>query len=322
MVLMVDNMLVSLVLAFVIAYSLKPWVNFLERSGLTRTTAISIPFITVGLIISLAVYLLLPLMTEQIRNIKADLPLYIDGLKKLLLSVERMSNDYVGPLIKDSSIDRVALYFQDTTEEAIQAMPSIASKIFMTAVLAPFFAFFILRDGRKIMKQILELVPNNLFELALNLTHQINQQMGGFIRARVLESLIVGGCVWLGLFMISFPYSAILAIFAGLTNLIPYIGPVIGAVPAFLVALINKDPSSTIFLIAIIYFIAQLLDMLVIIPLVVAKIVNLHPVTVVVVILIGSQVMGILGMIISIPVASTVKLATHAIYRHLIGFKV
>ena len=70
-----------------------------------------------------------------------------------------------------------------------------------------------------------------------------------------------------------------------------------------------------------VYFIAQLIDTLLIIPLVIAKIVNLHPVTVVIAIIIGSQLMGVLGMIISIPVASALKVTTSAVYNHVVGFR-
>ena len=164
-------------------------------------------------------------------------------------------------------------------------------------------------------------MPNNVFELALNLNYQINRQMGDFIRARLLEAAIVGFVIWVGLAIIGFPYASILAVFAALTNLIPYVGPFIGAIPALIIGIVNNDPTFTLFLVALTYLIAQLIDIIFIIPMVVAKIVNLHPVFVVVVIIIGSQLMGILGMVISIPVASALKLTVTAVYDHLIYFR-
>jgi putative permease len=195
------------------------------------------------------------------------------------------------------------------------------------ALLAPFLAYFMLQDGRGVSRTLLSMVPNNLIELALNLHHQINDQMGGFIRARFLEAAIVGLVVWIGLAIIGYPYAPLLAIFAALTNLIPYIGPIIGAVPAVLIALISEEGamyhsmSISLVIVTSIYFIAQLIDVLFIIPFVVAKIVNLHPVTVILVIIIGAQLMGILGMVISIPVASVLKLTLNAVYNHLLDFR-
>jgi putative permease len=184
-----------------------------------------------------------------------------------------------------------------------------------------------LQDGRRVSRSILSMVPNNLFELSLNLYHQLNDQMGGFIRARFIEAAIVGVVVWIGLQFCGFPYAALLGAFAGVTNLIPYIGPIIGAVPAVLIALISPDAmvsqtmSLNLIIITSIYFFAQLVDIVFVIPLVVAKIVNLHPVTVIIVIIVGAQVMGVLGMVISIPVASAIKLIFQTFYNHLVDFR-
>jgi putative permease len=321
-ILKVENMMVSLILASVIYYTLNPVVNALERTGLDRGLSILIPFVGFGLIVGLAVYLLSPLVSHQVEEAKKDLPTYINGFKTLTEKLTLFANTYIGPVLQTSVTDKAAEYLQVWAQNALSGLPTVAGQVFTVTILAPFFAFFMLRDGRNITRRCLRLVPNNLFELVLNLFHQINQQMGGFIRARALESLIVGLVVWIGLALIDFPYSVILAAIAGVTNLIPYIGPIIGAVPGFVVALVNQHDTSTIVVMVLVYTAAQIIDMVVIIPLVVAKIVNLHPVTVVVVIIIGSQLMGILGMIISIPVASVIKLTLNAVYNHVIGFRI
>jgi putative permease len=199
-------------------------------------------------------------------------------------------------------------------------LPDLISSSMAVLVLAPFFAFFMLLDGQAVTKQIMSLVPNIFFEFALNLQHQMNVQLGDFIRARLLEAGLVGTVVWLGLTIIGFPYAVLLGAFGGLTNLIPYIGPIIGAVPAILIAVVNEASGLEMLILVGVYVVAQLIDNFLIIPLMVAKIVNLHPVTVVIVIIIGAQLAGILGMIISIPVACILKLTAVEIYRHLVEF--
>jgi putative permease len=207
------------------------------------------------------------------------------------------------------------------------ALPSFLSKSFSVLLLAPFFAFFMLQDGNIFARSLLSFVPNNMFEMTLNLRHQINDQLGGFIRARFLEAAIVGAVVWVGLQIIGFPYATVLALFAAATNLIPYIGPIIGAVPAVLIAVVSPDaivgttPTVTLLILTSIYFFAQLVDVVFVIPVVVAKIVDLHPVTVVVMIIVGAEVAGILGMMISVPVASAAKLTFNALYSHLTNFR-
>lgn len=317
----VDNMLVSFLLAFVISYLFKPIVYTLERNKLSPTLAIGIPFLVGGIILTVFSSIFFPIFYDQFQDLQSEIPKYQVGITKLIVKAELYLENLIGGNYDMDFVKYFNEYIAGSATDLFKQIPNFASRFFTVFLLAPFFSFFILRDGRKIIRQFLQLVPNNIFELALNLNYQINQQMGDFIRARLLEALIVGAVIWTGLAIIGFPYAFILSLFAALTNLIPYIGPFIGAIPALTIAIINNDPSIMVILIALTYLIAQLIDIIFIIPLVVAKIVNLHPVFVVVVIIIGSQLMGITGMIISIPVASALKLTISAIYKHILEFR-
>ena len=162
-------------------------------------------------------------------------------------------------------------------------------------------------------------MPNHVFETTLSLTHQIGEQIGRFIRARLLEAFIVGLITGVGLQMISFPYALLLGLFAGLMNLIPYVGPAIGFMPALLIGLVHGMDLMNIMMLISIYVIAQVIDNVLLIPVLVARMMKLHPVTVVVVVIAGAQFMGILGMVISIPVANAIQVAYHAVYQHIIS---
>ena len=317
----VDNMMVSVVLALVITYLLNPFVNKLERRGVKRTPSILILFLISSVILFIFGSLFYPIVAEQINDLQAEFPKYQQGLGRLISKLERNAQEMLGSYYSFDIMKGINSLLTSGASALFSNIPQFASRFLTVFILAPFFAFFMLRDGRPIVRQFLRMMPNNLFELALNLNFQINRQMGDFIRARLLEAGIVGLVIWIGLAFIGFPYATILALFAALTNLIPYVGPFIGAIPPIAIALINNEPSLIIFLVAMTYTIAQIIDIVFIIPLVVAKIVNLHPVFVVVVIIIGSQVMGILGMIISIPVASAMKLTFTALYDHMINFR-
>lgn len=319
----VDNLLISFVLAFVTNYLLAPIVNFLERKRVPRQAAIAIPFFAAASVVGFAIYSLLPRVTMQFSMLETQLPKYQVDLMNLAASTELRFKGFFR-LYNMSITDTVNTWIINRTAELSAQLPSAVSGSLTVLLLTPFFAYFMLQDGRKVSRHLLSIVPNNLFEPALTLQHQLNEQMGGFIRARFLEAAIVGLVVWIGLVVVGFPYASLLALFAAVTNLIPYIGPIIGAVPALLIALISDDPAIVhsmnlnLVLVTSVYFIAQLIDIVFIIPLVVAKIVNLHPVTVVIVIIIGSQVMGILGMVISIPVASAIKVIFRAVFDQMI----
>jgi putative permease len=318
----VDNLLLSFVLAFVVNYLLAPLVDVIERRGVPRQTAILIPFISTGALIAVGIAQVVPLITQQASALQARLPKYQVDLMNLVASAQSHVDGFL-KIYNVNFADTVNTFMIAKTTHFSNALPAALSGSLTVLLLTPIFAFFMLQDGRGAARQLLAMVPNSLFEPALNLHHKLNEQMGGFIRARFLEAAIVGIVVWVGLQISGFPYASLLGLFAGITNLIPYLGPIIGAVPAILIALISDDAlitqsmSINLIIVSSIYFFAQLIDIAFVIPMVVARIVNLHPVTVIIVIIAGSQVMGILGMVISIPVASAIKLIFHAFYDHL-----
>ena len=319
-------MLASFVFAIVITYLFGPISNFLERRGVPRQLSVLIPFLAGGLLIVLIAILVAPLISDQLQTLMTHLPSYQIELSALAKNVQSRIES-ITRFQGFTLAEQVSSFLQQKILDFSNTLPSVISKSFTVLILAPFLSFFMLLDGRTTSKKLLSLVPNNLFEVALFLHHRINEQLGGFIRARFLEAAIVGFVVWIGLLIVGFPYATLLAIIAALTNLIPYLGPLIGAAPALLIALVSTDARITasvqidLLIVSAIYFAAQLIDMIFVIPLVVAKIVNLHPVTVIIVIILGSQVLGILGMIISIPVASTLKLIGEAVFHQVLRIR-
>jgi putative permease len=317
----IDNLLTSFILATVLNYLLSPLTNSLERSGLKRTTSTLLTFLIFSLGLFVATKVLTPVISSQFESFKIDFPKYTSLSLNYIATYQKQLIEYLGTDFGFNITQQIQLALVEWTKAFAEDLPSFVSGSLTTIAMAPFLAYFMILDGRKLTKSYLKLIPNKHFELVLNLFYQINSQIGDFIRARILEALIVGGFVFLGLVAIDFPYSLILGLFAAVTNLIPYIGPFIGGVPALIIAIILQHGWFQISILFLVYLIAQLIDIFLIIPLVVAKIVNLHPVVVLLVIVLGAQTMGILGMIISIPLAGAVKVSARAIYSHLIDFK-
>jgi len=313
----VENLLVSCLVAFVISYTLGPLVNFIERQGISRMTATAGTFAVIGVMLLLLGLWLFPYLADSLSGLQSDMPRFITGLSRFVADAQSQIHSFTS-FAKLDLTDKVETQMTEWTHSSFEKLPGFLKTCLTVMLLGPFLAFFMVKDGRSVVNVVLGLVPNQLFETALSLVHQVNFQIGQFVRARILESLIVGLVTAIGLLILSFPYAILLGVLAGLTNFIPYLGPIMGAIPAFLIALVNGLSGLDILFMAIVYIVAQLIDAGFLIPLMVAKIVDLHPVTVIVVIIAGAQVMGILGMIISIPVASTVKVTMSTIYRHLI----
>lgn len=199
----------------------------------------------------------------------------------------------------------------------LSRMPDYLSSIFEWILLVPLFLYFFFMESRTFSQKFLEGIPNPIFEKTYVLFSQFNTKFGEYIIAKFIEATIIGTLITIGLLIIDFPYPFILGFVAGITNILPYIGPIIGFAPAFFVALLSKDPNVSMFWMVMIYAVANLVDMILVFPLLVSKIVNLHPIVVVVSIVLGSQLGGIVGMIVIIPFIAFFKLLFKEIYKDL-----
>ena len=188
-------------------------------------------------------------------------------------------------------------------------------------VIVPFVAFFLLKECHRITHSLVELVPNAYFELCLNLLHQINGQIGGYIRGLILATGVVGTLSVSGLMLIGLPYALPLGIVAGLANMIPFLGPLIGILTASIVALSTGGGLGQVGHVLIVFLIIQLVDNVLIQPFVLAKSVDLHPLIVLFVVLVGGQLMGLMGMLIAVPATGILKVSGQMVLQGVKGYR-
>ena len=182
------------------------------------------------------------------------------------------------------------------------------------AVLVPFVAFFFLKEGRRLTRCLMALVPNAYFELCLNLLYRANKQIGNYIRGQLLAVLVVSVLSVSGLSIIGVYYALPLGLLAGLANAIPYLGPLIGIVCSSIVALATGGGLAMVAKVIVMFLVIQLIDNVLIQPTMVAKSVELHPLVVLFVVMVGSQLMGIVGMLIAVPLTGIAKVSVQTIY--------
>jgi putative permease len=318
---LVQNMLVAFLLATGSYYLLSPMVDFLERRGLARELATIIPFLTVASGGLLGLILAWPSLLEQLNELKTRWPNDSTAAAHALLSFQNQLNGLTGNFVNVDFHDFYTTHTAEFSKTLFQSAPDFVSRSLTILVLAPFLSYFMLLNGRNFMRSLVNMVPNNYLELTSNLTHQIAYQLGGFIRARLIETLIVFVLLWVGLNILAFPYAMLFALIAAVLNIVPYLGPVIGILPPALVAFAAAEGGPSITGLVVLFILIQVIDAAVLVPFLVAKIVDLHPVIVVFAILAGAQMLGVIGMIICIPVAATLRVTGVALYRHFSGIR-
>jgi putative permease len=196
-------------------------------------------------------------------------------------------------------------------------VPNYLSSFFEWMLLVPMFLYFFFFQSKNFGASFMRAIPNSIFEKTYVLFSQFNTKFGEYIIAKFIEATILGSLVTIGLLIVGFPYPFILGFVAGITNILPYIGPVIGFVPALLVGLLSADPNISMFGMAVIFLAANLIDMILVFPLLVSKVVDLNPIIVVVSVIVGGQVGGVIGMIVIIPFIAFFKLLFEEIYKDL-----
>lgn len=199
----------------------------------------------------------------------------------------------------------------------LRQIPAYLSSILEWFLLVPLFLYFFFRESTKFNSWIMESIPNPIFEKTYVLFSQFNMKFGEYIIAKFIEATLLGTLITTGLLIVDFPYPFILGFVAGVTNILPYIGPIIGFIPAFFIALLSNDPNISMLAMVTVYTLANLIDMVLVFPLLVSKIVNLHPIVVVVSVIIGSQLGGIVGMIVIIPFVAFFKILFREVYKDL-----
>ena len=187
-----------MVLAFVIYYLLSPIINMCERSGLNRSLSIFTIYTLNSLVVVLLFYIFIPLIIDQLALLEEELPELQQGVLKLVSKVETRIQGILHleePMFREN----MQTWMISQTSQLTTVLPGWVSDSLTTLFLTPFLAFFMLRDGSTIKKQVLEFVPNRFFETSLKLLYDMNEQVGSFIRARITEALIVGFVTWVGL---------------------------------------------------------------------------------------------------------------------------
>lgn len=307
----------SALLSLLLFFIFSPIIDSFERKGVPRSHAITGVFLICGLLLAAMASWLTPRISNEIDAMQKGSSRYSTGITERLKAQEVALLGHYTFFKNSNFTERAIQRLQQSTQTFWSTAPNLASHLLTMFFLVPFFSFILLKDSHEIRRALLRLVPNRHFETIYGLTARILAEMGGYVAARIIEALLVTALVCIGCLALDIPYAFLLGVFAGATNAIPYLGPLIGAVPGLLLAVIDPGVPNQLVLVTAIYAVANVVDMVVIFPLIVAKIVDLHPVIVVVSVILGSQLFGVIGMIIAVPLTSILKILIQEVYSRV-----
>ncbi len=298
------SVLLIIVMAMFLSILLTPFVNFCEYRGVNRALASVLVFAVIIFLASMGFKLLAPVVSQQVKELSSGLN--DQSPAQVMQLVREKIGDNIPVLSNPSVQAEIEKKVGEILKHSFTVVADVLSAVMSTIMIA-FMTFFFLKDGRRIKKALIGWVPNRYFEVALMLQHKIVTQLGRYIRGQLLVAFIVGALSTLALYFLGVRYYFFIGAMAGLANMIPYFGPIVGALPAVVIAFLDTGEVGLVAAVIVAFASIQLIENVVVSPVIVAKSVELHPLVIIVVILIGGQLMGVFGMLLAVPAASIVK---------------
>jgi putative permease len=269
-------------------------------------------------LIGLPLVKIIPILSNESQNYQNLIPKIEHYIVEQFQNIREFVKIKTGHEINDSYVYKAMIELQSWSTYFVVRIPNYLANLMEWIFLVPFFTFFIIRDSESFKSMLLSFTPNMIFERFYYVIHVFNRQLGNYFFAKFVEATIVGSIITAGLLLMDVKYAVILGFIAGLTNIVPYVGPFIGIIPALVLGLLEYGMTSpTMGAIITLYAVANVVDIFFVFPFLVSKIVNLHPMIVAVSVIVGSHYLGITGMVISIPVVAAIKLIITEIYNEI-----
>lgn len=298
-------------IGLVIAWLFDPIVTFLQKKGINRLLSTSIVFVLFIAILVLGGSLMIPSLGDQINEIINTAPTVIDNITNFFNNfMDDLSNiyNYDFAEIQSNIVESFNDIFLSITVDLPTTIVNILKSIIdggINFIFGLFIAFYMLLDFNNVRKHLLIFIPKKVHSEFITLTDKLNKMLKSYVQGTLLIMLLLFICQSIGFTIAGLRAPLVFGLFCAITNVIPYVGPYIGGIPAVIVGF-TMDPLTGIFcLISVI--ICQALESYFLNPIVMSKTMKLHPVTIMLGLLIFGHFFGILGMILSTPVISCAK---------------
>ncbi len=316
---LVKGALLPFIFGILLSYLFNPMISFLRQKNISRPSAFYIIIMFFLFTLSIIALLIIPVFIDELESLTVMIPKYTKSIEDYF---DRLNQEYHRinmPLIIKEAIDRTLKRFEEQLINFLQNLTEVilnSLSLIFSLLIAPIISYYILKDLEKLKKGIMDYIPPAYRRYFLILGVEINKVFIGYLRGQIWVSIIIGCLVSIGLIAFRIRFYIILGIFAGITNMIPYIGPIIGAIPAAFIALLSS-PMQALGVI-ILYFLIQQLEGSIISPKIMSEKVGLHPLTIFFALLAGAELFGVWGLLFAVPLAGSVKVIIRFIRFHLL----
>lgn len=299
----IRDILAMLFVALVIVAAVDSPVGWLKKHKIPRVVGVLIVYLLLFIILALIISLILPLLANEIRELGKNMPSYLERLGTRFQALEDWWQKFEisgneGPLAKiGSQLAKAASSVFATTIGIFGGL--------ISALVILIISIYLAVQEKGIKKFFMSITPPEHQAYMMAMAEKIQIKMGGWLWGQLFLALIVAILTFLGLSLLGVPYALILALLAGLLEVVPYLGPIIASIPAIIIAFLQSPFLALLTL--ILYIVIQQVENYIIVPQVMRRAVGLNPVVIIIAMLIGVKIAGILGLILAVPIAAIIS---------------
>jgi predicted PurR-regulated permease PerM len=295
----------------VLAYFLYRPVNELEKRGMKRAMAILLIYGLLALSLAALVYWLVPITAAEIGDLAKIYPQCVSDIQRIAAQMDGIPKPERLQVFIENNLRQIETGIYNSLQNFINTWYHLLNRI-LAIVFAPLLAFHILVDWEKIRDGFLNLLPPRGRTQLLILCQEIDRIMAEFIKGYFLVAIMVGLLTGGLAALLGVPFPTIIGIVAAVTNLVPYFGPLLGGIPAVLLAWSVSFKLAVYMALGMV--IIQQLDAHLFTPRVIGQKLGMHPLLIIFVVLAGGTLFGLWGIILALPAAAVLKVLLHWAY--------
>ncbi len=293
----IRDIIITLLFAVVLASAMEPLVQYFSAKKIPRTVSVAAVYVLFLGFVGLVFWLLVPPLVSQFKALEQNLPQLTIELQSRIPNLSGFFGGANMPEILKQLVANVG------GESAFSRTIGLFNGVF-TFITVLVVSLYLIAEQKGMRRFIHDLVPPHHQDFTINLIDKIQKKMGQWVLGQLLLSLIIFLVTYVGLSLMHVKYALFLAMLAGLLEIIPYIGPILSAIPAIFFAVI-QNPTLGI-AVVVLYILVQKAENYILVPKIMQKTVGVSPLVVLVAILVGFKLGGILGLLLSVPHAGAI----------------
>ncbi len=293
-----------IVFAMIFYYLLKPMVDSLEQRGMKRKLSILLVFLGILFIFALFITFLIPGIQEQVDKLIDEFPAYWNTA--LMQIEEFLYTDWLTQIYQEiqatNIIERVTEQLTNVFSVTIDSLGTFfgsVTRIVVTVFTMPFVLYYFLADSKRFKQGIIHITPTRARPTVNKFMFQASDQIGSYVRGELMVAIAVSILFYIGYRIIDLDYALLLAIVAGIMNLIPYLGSILASIPALIIGAFVSPWK--LLQVVLVLAIEQLIEGRVISPQILGNRLDLHPLVILFILLIAGSLFGFMGLILAVP---------------------